>query len=104
MPINNGVILRETTDKDGATVTARVYYDSSVAASSAQPLINGPRGFCLDLTNVSGRNCNVTVAGQVFKVGQGDPVTTGQGHSLTAAEMAGFGYTTRGSVDSLTIG
>lgn len=106
MPINNGVILRETTDSSGNTVTLRVYYDSTQPASSDQPLINGPRGFCIDITNVSGRNCSITINGSTVAVGQGDPVTSGpaNGRSRTAAQAAAIGLTTRGDIDAITFG
>lgn len=106
MPINNGEILRETTDANGNTATLRIYYDATQPASSDQPLINGPRGFCVDITNVSGRNCQITINGTSVLIGQGDPVTTGptNGRSRTAAQMAALGYTTRGQVDGITFG
>jgi len=106
MPINNGEILRETTDAQGRTITLRVYYDSTLPYSPNQPLTNGPRGYCLDITNVSGRNCQITINGSTVNVGQGDPVTTGpaNGRSRTAAQMAALGFTTRGSIDEITFG
>lgn len=106
MSINNGLILRETTDSNDNTVTMRVYYDSTQPASSSQPLINGPRGWCLDITNVSGRNCSLTINGTTVNIGQGDPVTSGpaNGRSKTAAQMAALGFTTRGSIDGITFG
>lgn len=110
MPINNGMILRETTDAAGNTATLRIYYDADPArwpaGSSDQPLIDGPRGFCVDITNVSGRNCQITINGTSVLIGQGDPVTTGpvNGRSRTAAQMAALGITTRGQVDGITFG
>lgn len=95
----------------GDGVVARVYYDSTFTpAGPDQPLINGPRGWCLDLTNTSGGNVKLTVNGltgnpQVINVGQGDPVTTGpaSGRSRTAAQLASFGFTTRGNVGQISI-
>jgi hypothetical protein len=106
VPINNGEILRETTDAQDRMVTLRVYYDNSGPASRSQPLVNGPRGFCLDITNLSGRNCQVTVNGTTVNVGQGDPVTTGPagGRSRTAAQLSALGITTRGQIDDITFG
>ena len=52
MPLNLGYIEGACADGD---VIVRVYYDSTQPASPDQPLINGPRGWCLDVTNTSGR-------------------------------------------------
>jgi hypothetical protein len=107
VPINNGVILRETTDRNDNTVTLRVYYDATVPYDPAtQQLIDGPRGYCLDITNVSGRNCSITIQGTTVNVGQGDPVVTGptNGRSRTAAQMAALGFTTRQQIDAITFG
>lgn len=105
MPINNGVIQMT---QDG--VIALIYYDQTQPVGS-QPLINGPRGWCLDLTNPTGRNCKITVSlpnGTVttINVGQGDPVTGGptSGRSRTAADMAALGFTTRSSIGEMSIG
>jgi hypothetical protein len=104
MPINIGFI-----ELGGGGVTARVYYDTTFTpAGPDQPLVNGPRGFCLDLTNASGKPAKVVVDGLTgnpltVNVGTGDPVTTGQGRSRTAAELAAFGFTTRGNVGTITI-
>lgn len=103
MPLNTGYI--EGTCQDGEVVV-RIYYDATQPASETQPLINGPRGFCLDVTNLTGRRAAMTVTG-VGKVtiAQGDPVTTGPaaGRSRTAAQMAALGLTTRGSVGDFQI-
>jgi hypothetical protein len=93
----------------GGGVTARVYYDTAFTpVGNNQPLINGPRGWCLDLTNTSGRSQKLTingVAGNPFTVtiGTGDPVTSGQGRSRTAAQVGSLGFTTRGDVGHITI-
>jgi len=105
MPINIGFI-----ELGGGGVVARVYYDSAFTpVGPNQPLINGPRGFCLDLTNASGKTAKVVVNGLTgnpltVNIGTGDPVTTGQGRSRTAAELASFGFTTRGNVGEISIG
>lgn len=106
MPINNGVI--EMT-QDG--VIARIYYDATKPIDGDQPLIDGPRGWCLDLTNPTGKNCKMTVAlpsGVVttINIGQGDPVTGGptSGRSRTAAQMAAIGFTTRAGIGEMSIG
>lgn len=107
MPINNGEILRQTTDRNDATITLRVYYDATVPYDPPnQALIDGPRGFCLDISNPSGRNAQITINGQTVNVGQGDPVTTGpaNGRSRTAAEMAALGFTRRSQIDSISFG
>lgn len=84
-------------------VTVRIYYDA--AASAPQPLINGPRGWCLDLTNTSGRNrrCVFTLPNGTERevtIGQGDPVTTGPtaGRSRTVAQVNALGFFTREDV------
>jgi hypothetical protein len=109
MPINNGVIEMSSTDSQNRTVLVRIYYDSTQPAGPDQPLINGPRGYCLDVTNASGRAVNVTLSGLTgnpftVTVGTGDPVTTGQGRSRTAAEVATLGFTTRGSLGNMQLG
>ena len=76
-------------------------------------LRNGPRGFCLDLSNPSGAPVRLTIEGvpgmepQDFIVGPGDPVTTagaGQGRSLTANQLRSFGFRTRGDLGYWTVG
>jgi hypothetical protein len=107
MPLNIGYI-----ELGGGGVTIRIYYDVTFTpAGPDQPLIDGPRGWCLDLTNTSGKNVKVTVNGlaggtpQVINVGQGDPVTSGpaSGRSRTAAQMAALGFTTRGNVGTVSL-
>jgi hypothetical protein len=106
MPINNGYI--EGT-KNGSLVV-RIYYDANATpVGPTQPLVNGPRGFCLDVTNTSGSNQRVSISngtGQTItaNVGQGDPVTTGNARSRTAAQMATLGFSTRGDVQDFQIG
>lgn len=100
----------------GGGVIIRVYYDTAWldndpnADPDQAPLVNGPRGFCLDMTNTSGKSVKLTVSGitanpTVITVGQGDPVTTGPtaGRSRTAAQMASAGFTTRGNVGTVTL-
>lgn len=112
MPINIGYI-----ELGGGGITARVYYDPAWLNDDPTrnfedaPLIDGPRGFCLDLTNATGARQQLTVIGANgvqtdITIGQGDPVTSGpaSGRSRTAAQMASLGYTTRGNVGQLTIG
>jgi hypothetical protein len=88
----------------------RIYYDTTFTpVGNGQPLINGPRGWCLDVTNTSGRNKRVVVTGVTAAtidatVGQGDPVTNGQGRSRTAAQLASVGFTTRGDVANFQVG
>lgn len=106
MPLNIGYI-----ELGGGDVIARIYYDAAFTpVGPDQPLINGPRGFCLDLTNTTGKVAKVTVSGVVgnpvtVNVGTGDPVTTGPagGRSRTAAQLAALGFTTRGNVGQISI-
>lgn len=79
-------------------VTATIYYDSSLPADPSQPLINGPRGYCLDVANPTGASVKVTAGSISATAGKGDPVTSGQARSRTAAQMATLGYTTRGQI------
>lgn len=104
MPLNLGYM--ENICEDGA-VRIRIYYDAaSLPAGPTQPLINGPRGFCLDCTNTLGRDITVQVSNaggtrvRDVRVGQGDPVTN---RSLTVSQMNQLGLTTRGSVRNFTI-
>lgn len=93
----------------GGGVVIRIYYDTTFdPPGNDQPLINGPRGHCLDVTNTSGKNVQLTVSGVTSNplnvtVGQGNPVTSGAARSRTATEMASLGYTTRGNVGSVTL-
>lgn len=103
--INTGYI--EGT-KNGSLVV-RIYYDqNAIPVGDTQPLINGPRGYCLDVTNTSGSNQRVSVSNGTqtvtANVGQGNPVTTGNARSRTAAQMASLGFTTRGDVQDFQIG
>lgn len=104
MPINSGYVEQVLRDGD---VVVRVYYDATQPAGPDQALVDGPRGYCLDMTNVSGGLYRadlvdaegVTVA--QIRIQQGDPVTTGppSGRSRTAAQLAqAVGWTTRGQV------
>ena len=80
-------------------VVARVYYDTAfVPVGDSQPLIDGPRGYCLDVSNPTGKTARATVMGLSVTVGTGDPVTSGQAKSRTAAQVAQLGYTTRGQI------
>lgn len=104
MPMNLGYI-----ELGGGGVIVRIYYDTTFTpAGDNQPLINGPRGYCLDVTNTSGKNVHLIVAGLTANpldvtVGQGNPVTSGQARSRTAAEMAAAGFTTRGGVGQVSV-
>lgn len=111
MPINNGVIEMSNTDSQGREVIIRVYYDPTWLAEDSTrdpnlaPLVNGPRGLCLDMTNISGKVADLTIVNKdgterSIRVGQGDPVNTGPaaGRSRTAAQMASLGYLTRGDL------
>lgn len=105
MPLNVGYIELAS----GAGVVVRVYYDTTFApVGDGQPLVNGPRGFCLDVTNTSGVNSTVTVVDPTgtpdeFLVGQGDPVTTGTGRSRTAQQMRQLGFRTRGDLQNFNV-
>lgn len=106
MPINVGYI--EGIAASGGLVV-RIYYDATATpVGSTQPLINGPRGFCMDVANTSGQPQRVSVSntGQTItaNVGQGDPVTAGSARSRTAAQMAALGFVTRGDVQDFSIG
>jgi hypothetical protein len=90
-------------------VTILVYYDAA-APLGEQPLINGPRGFCLDMTNLSGKNARITLTrpdGQLVPVtvGQGDPVTGGPaaGRSRTVAQVNALGFTLRTDIPTITL-
>lgn len=111
MPLNLGFI-----ELGGGGVDIKVYYDTAwlnndpTADPDQAPLINGPRGFCLDMTNTTGGNVKLIVNGVgskpvTIQVGQGAPVTTGpsSGRSRTAAQMASLGFTTRGNVGQIDL-
>lgn len=117
MAINVGWIDSPLTNDAGTVVaSARFYYDTAwldgdpARDPSQAPLVNGPRGWCLDVTNTSGRNLRVQVdiggTTNTLTMGQGDPVTTGpqNGRSRTAAQLASaYGLATRGDVGALSL-
>lgn len=91
-------------------VVVLIYYDATAPVGNSQPLINGPRGYCLDLTNMAGRLVKVDVTlpngtTTTVNIGAGDPVTGGpqSGRSRTAAQMNALGFVTRGDVAGLSI-
>lgn len=99
MALNTGYIQNEVSYTTGV-VRAIIYYDPAT-----QVLIDGPRGYCLDLTNTSGSNRRVdftlpTGATQSSLVGQGDPVKQ---RSLTVAQINALGYFNRSDVSGFTI-
>lgn len=108
MPLDIGYI-----ELGGGGITARIYYQQGWGGRPDfmdAPLVNGPRGWCLDLTNPTGKNVTLEIAGVADKpltvtIGQGDPVTSGPstGRSRTAAQLAALGFTTRGNVGSISI-
>lgn len=113
MPLNLGYIEGTCHDRD---VVVRVYYDPAWLADdptrdpNAAPLVDGPRGYCLDITNLTGQHARLTISDGAgtsidMTIQKGDPVTTGpqSGRSRTAAELASAGYTTRGSVGNFEI-
>lgn len=105
MAINIGYIEGTCADSD---VVVRIYYDATQPPGPDQPLINGPRGFCLDVTNVSGRRARTVVSGLTAQplavmIQQGDPVTGGAGRSRTRNQMANLGFDTRGSVGNFSL-
>lgn len=116
MPINTGRIEATQTDSQGREVIAYVYYDPAWLATDPArdpglaPLVNGPRGYCLDFTNVSGKVADFGIVNKdgttlTIRVGQGNPVTSGpaSGRSRTAAQMAALGYLTRGDIPGTSI-
>jgi len=102
MSLNIGYI-ENTIDDD---VTIRVYYDQTFTpVGDDQPLINGPRGYCLDVTNLSGRAARLKFTGRNggsrnVTIPQGNPVTN---RCATAAQLAAVGVLTRGDVQDFTI-
>lgn len=114
MVLNLGYIEGTLENND---VVVRIYYDTAWLTDAPTrdpvdaPLVNGPRGWCLDITNISGRHATFSVSGVSntplsMTVAQGDPVTTGptSGRSRTAAQMTALGFTTRGSVGNFQLG
>jgi hypothetical protein len=94
---------------NGKGVTVRVYYDATFTpVGPLQPLVDGPRGYCLDVTNLAGVKTTVTIVApdgttNVLDVQQGDPVTSGQGRSRTASQLGAFGLSTRGDVSNFQL-
>jgi uncharacterized protein RhaS with RHS repeats len=86
-------------------VVVRVYYDATISPTLPQPLINGPRGLCLDITNTSGKTRRVeyTPPGgtlQSVSVPQGDPVNS---RSMTVAQMNNLGFFLRSDLVGFTL-
>lgn len=105
MALNLGYIEGTCADGD---VVVRIYYDATQPAGPGQPLINGPRGFCLDVTNTSGRRARTTISGLTgnplnVTIARGDPVTSGPSRSRTAAQVANLGFSTRGDVGNFSL-
>jgi hypothetical protein len=115
--INVGYIEGTAQDND---VVVRIYYDETAphdtdAQVAAQPLKNGPNGFCLEVTNKSGRRASVSVGAggairdvTIPKGAVSNPwpgaVTNGAARSRTAAQVASqFGFTTRGDIDDFSL-
>lgn len=78
---------------DGGRVVFRVYGDAS-AYPAPMPLVNGPRGYCLDITNTSGRPRKVIYKApggteQTLTVNQGDPVAN---RSMTVTQLNNAGF------------
>lgn len=114
MPITNSPIQSGTDD-----CYVRVFYDFTFVPGSGQtyldaPLVNntdlrfGPIGYCLLVVNISGQTAFATVYDKngiaVFeniRVPQGNPVTSGQARSRTAAQMNTAGYSVRGDIGSV---
>ncbi len=96
--------MRVESSTDAGTITATIYYDATVDPSGPQPLINGPRGYCLDVSNSGpSRRVITTLPNGTTRnvlVGQGDPVTN---RSLTKAQMNAAGYINRSDVLGFTI-
>lgn len=96
---------------DGLDV--KVYYQTGFAPEPGQdaydaPLVNGPRGYCLDVTNTTGRPVRVTVSGvgdiiRNVNVASGDPVTSGPGRSRTVSQVNSAGLLVRRDVQNLEI-
>lgn len=114
MPLNIGYL-----GGGSDTVYVRVFYDVNFAPGAGQtyadaPLINnadptlGPTGFCLLVVNQSGAPVAASVSSNTgavlidhVTVPTGNPVTTGQARSRTAAQMAALGLTKRGDVGTV---
>lgn len=103
MPLNVGYIENSFDDGD---VRIRIHYDTTFTpVGDTQPLINGPRGFCLDVTNMSGRPARLRYTGRNggsrnVTIPQGNPVTS---RCATAAQLAAAGVLTRGDVQDFQI-
>lgn len=103
----------------GDDIYVRVFYDSNFVPGAGQsysdaPLVNnanpafGPLGFCLLVVNVTGQRGDATVYGadgtllvDHVRVPTGNPVTSGQARSRTAAQVAALGWTKRGDVGTI---
>jgi hypothetical protein len=101
---------------DPSDVMVRIYWDINFVPGPGEtdqdaPLVDGPRGYCAEFVNVTGKRVTTTLYGVAdtpmpITIGTGDPVTGGptSGRSRTAAQLAALGYTTRGSVGSVSLG
>lgn len=114
MPIDIGYIGNSCNNGE---ISAFIHYQTGFVPDEAAgqtymdaPLVDGPRGYCFDMTNRTGARAEIVLtdaAGGVMTivVAQGDPVISGpsSGRSRTAAQMAALGYTTRGSVAGFSL-
>lgn len=110
MSINTGVMesgIDESPDEAPLSrlIWVKIYYDPAT-----QILRDGPRGYCLDVTNTTGKLQTVVTRlpdGTIttMKVGQGDPVSSGPptARSRTASQMAQAGYVVREDVQEIAI-
>lgn len=99
---------------EGGQVGCFIYWDANFIPTGNQdmmdaPLINGPQGYCMYNWNTTGLKRVITVTDSTgatlfsIRFPVGDPITTGQARSRTAAQMAALGYTTRRQVSGVSI-
>jgi hypothetical protein len=115
MPLDIGYIGVQSDDG----VTVRIFYQRGFTPGAGQtymdaPLVDnadpalGPTGYCLLVINTTGVARNVTVSGVAdivanVRVPQGNPVTTGNARSRTAAQLKTAGLSKRGDVTNLAL-
>lgn len=92
------------------TTYVKIYYQTGTGNPGTAPLINGPEGYCVLVVNTSGANVKATVQTSAsvklinnITIGQGNPVTAGNGRSRTLAQVTAAGFTNRSSIGELKI-
>ena len=103
---DDGVIVRVFYQRGYLPQTGETYMDAPLVDNTDPEL--GPTGYCFLVINTTGAPRRVTFSAgsdlvRDVRVPKGNPVTSGQARSRTAAQIAAAGITTRGDVANLEL-